>query len=283
MTKIYFALFALCVSYAGFAQCTPRALPYGETFATNPLQACTPTLGGWSGTSATSGAGWWVPSTNYAGAGVPEMEAYGDQANGGVQETISLTSPPINTSSISSYTLSFKHNIYTTNGGASGSGLITIKVEASNNLTNWTQLHTGSYNATASLNSVLLETRTIPVSAGFTDTTYFRWSVTGVLFKLWGWEIDNVIVQGTTGTTGIQGSNGSDFAVTPNPFSENLKVKVASGGAQISITDVLGKTVFEKHTSETEIDIDTRSLPAGMYTLRTFGSDGAVSHKIIKN
>ncbi len=129
MKKIYVAVL-LFPFLKVYSQCTPHVLPFIETFSGSPMAACTPTTGGWVGTSAASGAGWWVPSpsTNYAGGTAPEIEAYGDQSNGGISETIHLTSPPLYTLGTPSVTLSFKHNLYLTSSGASGSNGISISI-----------------------------------------------------------------------------------------------------------------------------------------------------------
>jgi hypothetical protein len=235
-------------------------------------------------TSAASGAGWWIPSpsTNYAGGTAPEIEAYGDQANGGVSETIRLTSPPMNTSSVSSYTLSFKHNLYLTTSGASGSNVITLTLESSPDNVNWTQAWQNTYNATASLTSVVSETRTITASAGIGSTTYFRFSIAGVMFKVYGWEIDDVNLTGTAGTTGIQQIHSDANQVGPNPFHDVLLVSNEQSGF-VTMTDMLGKVIFSQQAEAGELKIDTKDLPAGMYVVRTNGPVGIRSAKVIKN
>ncbi len=204
------------------AQCTPRNLPFTETFSGTPLAACTPTVGGWTTTSVSSGAGWHIVNTNYAGGTSPEIEAYGNQACGGCNETVRLTSPPMNTNGVSSMTLSFRQRMYTTNSGASGSGIITINIESSTDGNSWTSTYSNTYIATPSLQSVLNETRTINLPSISSNTMYFRWSVSGVLFKLWGWEIDNVSITGVSapipptlsGFTPSSACSGSNASVT---------------------------------------------------------------------
>src|ERR1700758_4280711 len=120
--------FVLVVTFSQLqAQCTARALPYTETFPNSALNACTPTAGGWDTIGAPgSGAGWYISSSNNAGGSIPEVEAYGNQSNGGVSETMHLTSPPVKTLGISSATLSFKHTLGLSSSAASGSNVITI-------------------------------------------------------------------------------------------------------------------------------------------------------------
>jgi hypothetical protein len=259
-------------------------LPFTEDFSGTPLVACTPSTGGWVTTSAASGAGWWIPSpaTNEAGGTAPEIEAYGDQANGGVNETISLTSPPMNTSAVSSYTLSFKHNLYLSTSGGAGSNIMTLTLESSPDNATWTQQWQNTYVVPSSLASLVNETRTITVSSGIAATTYFRFSVNGVLFKLTGWEIDDVNLDGTTGTTGIAQIRANKTMVSPNPFSDLLVVNNEQGGL-VTVSDVLGKVVFAQQAAVGQLRIDTKDFPTGMYIVRTHGPAGISSTKVIKN
>ncbi|HXB41786.1 MAG TPA: T9SS type A sorting domain-containing protein [Bacteroidia bacterium] len=286
MKKNYFAFLFLCACTYAYSQCTPRPLPFIESFPTSALSACQPTVGGWTGTSAPSQAGWWIPSppTNYAGGSPPEVEAFGNQANGGISETISLTSPPINTVSVPTYTLQFKHNLFLTNSAASGSGVISILVETSGDKITWTQRHTATYNATSSLTSVLLETRTLVINGNTADTTYLRFSISGVLYKVWGWEIDalGVIAPTTTSVVDLYG-NSAYFA--PNPFNESIRVNCGTNeSTHIIINDLLGNIVFETVTEKGELIIDTQKFAAGAYILKTQDKSGTTtSQKIIKN
>jgi len=283
MKKICFAALALFCSYYSWSQCTARPIPYTESFSSGVFSTCTPTTGGWSGTTSASQAGWWIPSpiTNYAGGAAPEVEAYGNQANGGVSETISLTSPPINTASITSYTVQFKHNLYLTNSSASGSGSIGLKVETSQDKITWTQQYAASYNATPSLTSVMQETRTLQINGNTNDSIFVRFSITGVLFKVWGWEIDNFGV--LSGTTSVQNLYGRSLTVAPNPFNESLKVNCAANeNANILLQDILGNSVYEAQTNQGETVIDTRNLAPGVYLLRVSEKEGFQVHKVVK-
>ncbi len=241
------------------AQC-PHTLPFTEDFATSPLGACSGTHGGWTSTTVASGAGWWIPNTNYAGGSSPEAEGYGDQANGGVSETISLKSPSLNTTSIGSVTVSFKQNLYTTNSAASGSGTITVKVETSPDNTNWTQQYSAGFSATPSLQQVLHETRTLTINGLSTNTLWVRFSVSGVLFKVWGWEIDDVSVTGTVAPTPTitsfnpaSGCSGAGTTVTIDGTNFNGASAVNFNGTSASFSIV----------SNTQI---SAVLPAGATT-----------------
>ena len=139
-----------CLLLIGFAnanaQCTARPIPCTEGFSSTSFNPCTPTVGGWVGNTVASGGGWQIANTNYAGGTQPEVEAYGDQANGGVSETLRLVSPPVKTLGISTAYLSFKHSLYLHNSAASGSGVVTIKVESSPDNSTWTSLYSNTYN-----------------------------------------------------------------------------------------------------------------------------------------
>ena len=221
MKKIYLAV--LFFSFVkGYSQCSPRILPYNEDFSNNPFGACTPTSGGWHSNTAASGAGWWVPSpsTNYAGGSAPDVEAYGDQSNGGISEAIHLTSPSLNTLGTPSVALSFKHNLYLTSSGASGSNAITISVETSTDSLSWNQVYSASYNATATLTSLVNETRTLALT-GLGDSTYIRFTISGVMFKVYGWEIDDINVTAPA-TTSVREIKSADITIYPNPAKETL-------------------------------------------------------------
>ena len=70
----------------------------------------------------------------------------------GVAKTITLTSPKLNTTSVSSMTFSWKQSLGVTNSGASGSNNVIIKLQSSSDLINWTDRYTSpTYVATAAL------------------------------------------------------------------------------------------------------------------------------------
>jgi hypothetical protein len=262
------------------AQCTPRALPFTENFSGTPFAACTPTIGGWTSTEVPSGAGWWLPNTNYAGGSVPEVEGYGNQANGGVSETIRLKSPPLNTTGAASINLSFKHNLYLTNSAASGSGVITITVEYSADTINWNWAYSAYYNATPSLQSVVAETRNIKITGLSANTTYIRYSISGVLFKVWGWEIDNINV--TVGSfTSIASNSLNERIIYHNPSDKTLMIDMADGvHANIMLHDALGNIVYRSAISGRTV-IDVGSFAKGVYILRMENEAGSVIKKLM--
>jgi len=258
-----FNLFALLIGIFFFAdvqaQC-PHTLPFTENFSTSPFGPCNGANGGWTSTSVASGAGWFLPNTNYAGGAAPEAHAYGDQACAGCNETIRMISPSLNTTGIAAVILSFKHELYLTNSGTSGSGGITISVESSPDNSVWTQRYSASYSATPSLQSVVAETRTVNINGLTGNTLYIRFNVNGVMFKVWGWLIDDVSIVGTT---------------PPVPTIVDLipASACAGSGAQITIsgTEFTGVTgVSFNGTPATYTVVSTNviyaTLPAGATT-----------------
>ncbi|MGZ3861762.1 MAG: T9SS type A sorting domain-containing protein [Bacteroidia bacterium] len=262
------------------AQCTARPIPCSEGFSTTSLNPCTPTAGGWDTIGAPStGSGWYIANSNNAGGSPPEIEAYGNQANGGVSQTMRLISPPVKTLGISTATLSFKHTLGLTNSGASGSGVITIKVESSPDKSAWTSLYSTTYNATSSLTYVVTETRTLTLSGLSSDSTFVRFSISGVLFKVNNWDIDNVSF--SSPTTSVSLFNPSqELSVYPNPVSGVLTVNNTNRNS-VSLIDVIGKTIYENNAREEKVKIDVSTFPKGIYFLQTHGEEGTTTRKII--
>jgi hypothetical protein len=263
------------------AQCTARAMPYTETFSNSSMNACTPTVGGWDTIGAPgTGSGWYIANTNNAGGSSPEMEAYGNQANGGISETMRLTSPPVKTLGISSATLSFKHTLGLSSSAASGSGVITIKVESSPDKTTWSSLYSTTYNATPSLTYVVTETRTLPLSGLSSDSIFIRFSISGVMFKVNNWDIDNVNITTTTGVTSVFHPN-TDLLVYPNPANDFLTVNGTDvKNAAVTLTDMIGKIVFQGQMTNEKLKIDVSSFPKGIYFLQVQSEKGIITKKI---
>jgi len=263
------------------AQCTPRSLPFTENFSVTPFAACTPTVGGWVSTSVASGAGWWLPSTNYAGGSVPEAEGYGDQANGGVPETIRLISPPLNTTGASALTLSFRHSLYLHNAAASGPPGIQINVEVSQDSIVWTNVYNASYAATSTLTGVVIELRTVNISGITGNTAYIRFSINGVLFKVWGWEIDNINVAVDISTL-VATHMLSDRMIYHDRSSRNILINLAGmQHAGAVLYDILGNTVYDSGIFNERLSIDVGGLSKGIYFVKLQSENGTVTKKIV--
>jgi hypothetical protein len=274
--------FLLATSFAQVnAQCTARAMPYTETFSNSSMNPCTPTAGGWDTIGAPGTAsGWYISFTNNAGGTSPEVEAYGNQSNGGISETMRLTSPPVKTLGISSATLSFKHTLGLSSSGASGSSVITIAVESSPDKTTWSSLYNTTYNATPSLTYVVTETRTLPLSGLSSDSIFIRFSISGVMFKVNNWDIDNVNITTTTGVTSVFHPD-ADLLVYPNPANDFLTVNGSDiKNAAVTLTDMIGKTVFQSQMTNGKLKIDVSSFPKGIYFLQVQSEKGMITRKV---
>jgi len=194
MNPLKFLPLLCCLFYVSKskAQCSPRPLPFSETFSGVTLNAsCS-----WSITSAPSNhGGWSINNTNYAGGSSPEVEAWGNQACGGCVETMSLTlASPLNTTGALMMQVSFRHTVYVHNGASSGSGG-TLRLQTSADGSTWTDRWTKTYTVTTSGSSLVQSTAGSVSTATFnpnSNTTYIRFAITGTLYKVWGWEIDNV-------------------------------------------------------------------------------------------
>jgi len=194
MNPLKFFLLIFCLLYLSEskAQCSPRALPFSETFTGVTLGAsCS-----WSVTSAPSNhGGWSINNTNYAGGSSPEVEAWGNQACAGCIETMSLTlASPLNTTGALMMQINFRHSVYVHNGASTGSGG-TLRLQTSANGSTWTDRWIKTYTVTTSGSSLVQSTSGSVSTATFnpnSNTTYIRFAITGTLYKVWGWEIDNV-------------------------------------------------------------------------------------------
>jgi len=91
------------------------------------------------------------------------------------------------------------------------------------------------------------------------------------------------IEQKTLGTTE---SALSSFMVYPNPFSEEISIKVPSvavGDYLLQITDISGKTVFTKKIPAGEKFVwDGKSLPKGIYFFSVINNGKTMVKKVIK-
>ena len=68
--------------------------------------------------------------------------------------------------------------------------------------------------------------------------------------------------------------------IYPNPASQQIFINASGKIERISITDVLGKTVFEKNENPTSINI--QHLTNGIYFLKCYSEKGLFDFKFIK-
>ena len=81
---------------------------------------------------------------------------------------------------------------------------------------------------------------------------------------------------GNNGPTGTQDET-ANIKLYPNPTTGvvNLELTGSKGDATIMVSDVSGKVIVTKTTSEKSLDIDLSNVPAGIYLVRV-NMDGKV-------
>jgi len=76
-----------------------------------------------------------------------------------------------------------------------------------------------------------------------------------------------------------------DFLVQPNPTNGSFMIQLPEGwhDGSVEITDLAGRTLFQKGLSDvpsTPLDLDE---PPGVYLLNVYSTSGKVTHKLVKN
>ncbi len=282
------SLYACCTVFsllpdAGRAQCTAVTLPYSENFGSVTIgTACS-----WTATSVSTGAGWTESSTNYAGGTSPELQAYGNNACAGCVETVSLTlASPLNTTGVTSLQLGFRHKLYVTNQATSGPGSGTLRLQTSADGISWTDRWTYGYTISGtSLTSIASGSITVPAFTPTGNNTYVRFAITGVMFKVWGWQIDDVSAIPLI-TTGIQESAHGNIinALYPNPSASLIHLKlsdnISANTCRVKMSDMLGKEVLNDTYKE---NIDISQLKKGLYFLSVYKGEQLIeTKKVVK-
>jgi M6 family metalloprotease-like protein len=227
------------VAFTTTANPTSYTIPFTEnfssTFPTNWTQQK-------EGTSITDR--WATSNTANAGGTAYEMKCTYQQVNPG---TTRLVTPAINTTGYTSLNLSFKHML-----DAYGTG-VTLKVQTSNNGTTWTDAW--SVAGTATNIAAATQAVTLTTNLGST-TTYVAFVVTGNLYQIDYWYVDNVSITASaataptvttttasaiTSTTATSGGNvtaagsssvtarGVCWATTTNPTTANFTTSNGTG------------------------------------------------------
>ncbi len=102
------------------------------------------------------------------------------------------------------------------------------------------------------------------------------------MFKVYGWEIDDINVMAPA-TTSIHAIKAADVVIYPNPAKELLTVGLNDAQQnKITVYDVVGKLVFQAETTTTQLNIDTKDFPQGVYLLQIQNETGIATKKIIK-
>ena len=94
---------------------------------------------------------------------------------------------------------------------------------------------------------------------------------------------DNITLKGTLNTLSVPAHQATTYQVFPNPFSHNVQILCSVPMTELSIYDIVGKTVVRKTvggtTSET---VDLEALNTGVFLLKIKTDDGLITHKLIK-
>ncbi len=79
-------------------------------------------------------------------------------------------------------------------------------------------------------------------------------------------------------------TNSSIFSVYPNPTQDQVQLNFDSGNTAertITITDIVGKVVFEQVFKGSEVSVNVSELNVGVYMLSTKGEDGVGRKKLV--
>ena len=85
-------------------------------------------------------------------------------------------------------------------------------------------------------------------------------------------------------------TNAADLLTFPNPAGDQLFVDIPNTGTTplVTLSDATGKVVAEGRNFSTvgealRVELDLRSLPVGVYTLRVNDGTMAVTRKVVKS
>tara|TARA_B100000508_G_scaffold114135_1_gene92895 strand:- start:3208 stop:4674 length:1467 start_codon:yes stop_codon:yes gene_type:complete len=88
---------------------------------------------------------------------------------------------------------------------------------------------------------------------------------------------------GIGSTVGIEKVVHSSFKVFPNPFSEILTIEGLENNAKITVLDLTGKTIYEKHSKSEYEELDLNSLKSGIYLFQVVEGQNITSLRLVKN
>ncbi len=194
------------------------SLPYSQTFNTSTL----PT--GWTTQNVGSGITerWTVSNTNKAGGSAYEMKCTYQNINPG---TTRLITPAINTTGVSQVSLTFKHMLDAYSTGA------TLKVQTSNDKTNWTNTSWSVATTSSNINATSV---TINITSNLNSpTTYIAFVVDGNIYNIDYWYIDNVSITAGSGATTPTVTTSSVSNITSSSATVSGNV-TADGGATVT-------------------------------------------------
>ena len=77
----------------------------------------------------------------------------------------------------------------------------------------------------------------------------------------------------------------SGIQIYPNPFDESFVISLAElpGVAEVTISDITGKTVLETRVTGNTNTIALKEFPSGVYTLKLENAKTVIYRKLVKN
>ncbi|HOY40060.1 MAG TPA: T9SS type A sorting domain-containing protein, partial [Bacteroidales bacterium] len=84
--------------------------------------------------------------------------------------------------------------------------------------------------------------------------------------------------------TGINGQTSSDLIahIYPNPATDKLNIAFTGAGSKsISMTNLLGQTVYRTETSEKQLSIDVSRYDKGMYFIVVYNNNQKSQVKVV--
>ena len=113
---------------------------------------------------------------------------------------------------------------------------------------------------------------------------------TGAEGPLGDWDIFLIIYKKWDGfpTTGIDSNNTEEpiiptnFAIYPNPTQNQFTVSGITENSSITITDMMGKVIYQTTSTANQAQINSTSWAKGMYVVQVKGTQSSTTLKVIK-
>ncbi len=132
-------------------------------------------------------------------------------------------------------------------------------------------------------NTGLSSTSGATVTATYTTSGVFTYTVTGNTAGCIG---TNTISINVLPCVGINEVSASVASIYPNPSNGNITINfsnAAATGTKVVVTDLIGNNVFQSYVNSgiSQLNMDLRALPKGMYLVNVSNTTGSVIKKMI--
>lgn len=97
----------------------------------------------------------------------------------------------------------------------------------------------------------------------------------------WGWAVDNLSIQGSI--TGVENQSGESLQIYPNPAKEHIVVRLPQVNTRVEILDAAGRVFKSIVANESQIEIDVRDFPSGIYFLKAIDGKSVATRKFVKS